>query len=248
MEKPAIRKILEALSKGKLSVDEALERLAHSYESVEFATLDLGRHLRTGIDEVILCEGKTCDEVVSIARVIYKRTNRLLATRATPDVYSVMKEEIPEACYHERARVIVVGRHRRRARGRIAVVTAGTSDIGVAEEAAITAEFFGNPVDRVYDVGVAGLHRLLGHLEKLKRASVTIVVAGMEGALPSVVGGLIGGPIIAVPTSVGYGAGFQGLAPLLAMLSSCAPGVTVVNIDNGFGAAVAATLINLKRG
>ncbi len=248
MEKRDIRSILEAVRKGDLTVAEAMDRFAHTYHSIEFATLDVGRHLRTEIDEVLLCEGKTADDIVSIAAVIYQRTRRLLATRASPDIYRLIQEQIPEAQYNDKGRVILVNSHARKTKRRIAIVTAGTSDTPVAEEAAATAEFFGNPVDRIYDVGVAGVHRLLGHLKKLRRANVVIVVAGMEGALPSVVGGLVGGPIIAVPTSVGYGASFGGITPLLAMLSTCAPGVTVVNIDNGFGAAVAASLINAKRG
>jgi len=247
MEKAGIRRILEAVSKGELTIDEALERFSNTYESIGFATVDVGRHLRTGIDEVLLCEGKDPEEIISIALVIHQRTRRLLATRVTRNIYELIKERIPDVTYNEKGRVVWANRHPRKTKRRIAVVTAGTSDIGVAEEAAATAEFFGNPVDRIYDVGVAGVHRLLGHLGKLKRANVVIVVAGMEGALPSVVGGLVGGPIIAVPTSVGYGASLKGVTALLAMLSSCAPGVTVVNIDNGFGAGVAASLINSRR-
>jgi hypothetical protein len=217
------------------------------YEGLDFANLDIGRGLRTGISEVLFCEGKNRAQVVAISESILKRTRRLLATRADADVFEAVKRAIPKARYNEAGRVITVNPHPRRIRRRIAVVSAGTSDIPVAEEAAVTAEFLGNPVDRVYDVGVAGIHRLFGHLDLLKKANVIVVVAGMEGALASVVGGLLGGPIIGVPTSVGYGASFGGIASLLTMLNSCAPGVTVVNIDNGFGAGVAASLVNAKR-
>jgi NCAIR mutase (PurE)-related protein len=247
MDEKTIRRILRALKTGKISIDEALEKLSLCYESLGFANIDVGRELRTGISEVLLCDGKTPDQVVSIAAAIWKRNGRLLATRADREVYDLVKKVIPAAKYDESARAIVVAPHRKKSRRKIAVVSAGTSDIPVAEEAAVTAEFLGNAVDRIYDVGVAGIHRLFGHLEKLRTANVIIVVAGMEGALASVVGGLVGGPIIGVPTSVGYGASFKGVASLLTMLNSCAPGVTVVNIDNGFGAGVAASLINAKR-
>jgi NCAIR mutase (PurE)-related protein len=247
MDGNAIRRLLASVRSGKLSVDEALERLSQSFESLGFATIDVGRQIRTGISEVLLCEGKSPDQVVSIAEAIFKRSGRLLATRADSEVYELVKQALPKAKYHEKARAIVISPHSKRTRRRIAVVSAGTSDIPVAEEAAVTAEFLGNPVDRIYDVGVAGIHRLFGHLDGLRKANVIIVVAGMEGALASVLGGLVGGPIVGVPTSVGYGASFEGLASLLTMLNSCAPGVTVVNIDNGFGAGVAASLINSKR-
>ncbi len=247
MDDKAIRRILLSVRSGKLGVDEALEKLALSFESLGFATIDVGRQIRTGVSEVLLCEGKSPEQVVSISEAIYKRSGRLLATRADREVYELVRQSVPEAKYHETARAIVVAPHRKRTKRRIAVVSAGTSDIPVAEEAAVTAEFLGNPVDRIYDVGVAGIHRLFGHLDRLRRANVTIVVAGMEGALASVVGGLVGGPIVGVPTSVGYGASFNGLASLLTMLNSCAPGVTAVNIDNGFGAGVAASLINSRR-
>lgn len=247
MDDKAVVETLKAVRSGKLSVDKAVARLSMCYEALDFANLDIGRSLRTGISEVLFCEGKTYDQVVSISRSILKRTRRLLATRADAGVFEAVKRAMPKAKYNDAARVITVNPHRRRVRRRIAVVSAGTSDIPVAEEAAATAQFLGNPVDRVYDVGVAGIHRLFGHLDLLKRANVIVVVAGMEGALASVVGGLVGGPIIGVPTSVGYGASFGGIASLLTMLNSCAPGVTVVNIDNGFGAGVAASLINAKR-
>jgi NCAIR mutase (PurE)-related protein len=247
MDNKAIIRILKEVRSGRLSVDQAVTRLSLCYEGLGFANLDVGRDLRTGISEVLFCEGKRRDQVVSIAEAIVRRTRRLLATRADRDVFEAVKRSIPKAGYNEAARMITVNPHPRRVRRRIAVVSAGTSDIPVAEEAAATAEFLGNPVDRVYDVGVAGIHRLFGHIDLLKRANVIVVVAGMEGALASVVGGLVGGPVIGVPTSVGYGASLKGVASLLAMLNSCAPGVTVVNIDNGFGAGVASSLMNAKR-
>ena len=247
MDSEAITGILRAVKSGKLSVDKAVARLSVCYESLDFANLDIGRGLRTGISEVLFCQGKTREQVVSISKSVLRRNRRLLATRADAETFKAVKKAIPKAKYNEAARVIVVNPHPRRVRRRIAVLSAGTSDIPVAEEAVATAEFLGNPVDRVYDVGVAGIHRLFGHLDLLKKANVIVVVAGMEGALASVVGGLVGGPIIGVPTSVGYGASFGGVASLLTMLNSCAPGVTVVNIDNGFGAGVAASLINSKR-
>lgn len=247
MDNKAIVEILRAVRSGKISVAQAVARLSVCYESLGFANLDIGRGLRTGISEVLFCEGKTRDQVVSISKSILKRNRRLMATRADAETFQAVQRSIPKAEYSEAARVITVNPHPRRVRRRIAVLSAGTSDIPVAEEAAVTAEFLGNPVDRVYDVGVAGIHRLFGHLDLLKKANVIVVVAGMEGALASVVGGLVGGPIIGVPTSVGYGASFGGIASLLTMLNSCAPGVTVVNIDNGFGAGVAASLINTKR-
>lgn len=247
MDERAIRAVLRSVRSGRLRVDEAIGKLSLSFESLGFANIDVGRQLRTGISEVLLCEGKSKDEIVSIAEAIYKRSGRLLATRADEDVFELVKQAVPKARYHEKARVITAVPHAKRTRRKIAVISAGTSDIPVAEEAAVTAEFLGNPVDRIYDVGVAGIHRLFGHLGRLRRANVIVVVAGMEGALASVIGGLVGGPIVGVPTSVGYGASLGGIASLLTMLNSCAPGVTVVNIDNGFGAGVAASLINSKR-
>lgn len=208
--------------------------------------MDVARELRTGVAEAVFCEGKTRDQVVAIAQAIYKRTGGLLATRASRETFDAVAKVIPRARYNEAARLITAGGRKKSGRGRIAVVSAGTSDIPVAEEAAATCEFLGNRVERVYDVGVAGIHRLFGHLDVLKQASVVVVAAGMEGALASVVGGLVSVPVVGVPTSVGYGASFKGLASLLGMLNSCAPGVTVVNIDNGFGAGVAASLINRK--
>lgn len=247
MDKSYIERILKSVSQGKITTEQAIDRLSHCYESLGFAKVDVARELRTGVAEAIFCEGKTRDQVVAIARSIYKRSGRLLATRASRETYEAVAEVISKASYNEAARLIVVGGRKKKGRGRIAVVSAGTSDIPVAEEAAATCEFLGDRVERVYDVGVAGIHRLFGHLDILRQARVVVVAAGMEGALASVVGGLVSVPVVGVPTSVGYGASFQGLASLLGMLNSCAPGVTVVNIDNGFGAGVAASLINQKR-
>ena len=247
MERKTVKRILSDVKAGRLSIEKAIEKISTSYESLGFARVDTGRQARTGVMEVLLCEGKTLEQIASIAETIHKRHRRLLATRADREAFEAVKRGITKAEYNETARTIVVGPHRVRSRRKIAVMSAGTSDMPVAEEAAVTAEFLGNRVERLYDVGVAGIHRLFGHLDILRGASVIIVVAGMEGALASVVGGLVGGPIIAVPTSVGYGASFNGLASLLTMLNSCAPGVTVVNIDNGFGAGVVASMINSKR-
>jgi len=261
MDRGFVEPILKALEQGKIDSAEAMRRLAHCYEPLGFATVDVGRELRTGLAEAVLCEGKSRKQVVEICRAMHKRTGRLLATRASRDTYLAVKRVIPGARYSQAARLITAGRPpgsrpaARRSAGKrsakngglIAVVSAGTSDVPVAEEAALTCEFLGNRVERVFDVGVAGIHRLFGHLDRLREARVVIVVAGMEGALASVVGGLVGVPVIGVPTSTGYGASFGGVASLLGMLNSCAPGVTVVNIDNGFGAGVAASLMNSVR-
>jgi NCAIR mutase (PurE)-related protein len=247
MDRSYIERILKSVKQGKITTDQAIGKLSHCYESLGFAEVDVARELRTGVSEAVFCEGKTRDQVVAIAQSIYKRSGRLLATRASRETYEAVAEVIPRASYNEAARLIVVGGMKKKGRGRIAVVSAGTSDIPVAEEAAATCEFLGDRVERVYDVGVAGIHRLFGHLDSLREARVVVVAAGMEGALASVVSGLVGAPVVGVPTSVGYGASFKGLASLLGMLNSCAPGVTVVNIDNGFGAGVAASLINQRR-
>jgi NCAIR mutase (PurE)-related protein len=252
LDRSYIERILKQVRQGKLTTGGAVEKLAHCYDALGFAKVDVARELRTGVAEAVFCEGKTRDQVVAIACAIHKRSGRLLATRASRETYEAVKQAIPEAAYNEAARLIVVAGKKRAARGRrnrpgrVAVVSAGTSDIPVAEEAAATCEFMGNRVDRIYDVGVAGIHRLFGDLDRLRRAGVVVVAAGMEGALASVVSGLVSVPVVGVPTSVGYGASFKGLASLLGMLNSCAPGVTVVNIDNGFGAGVAASLIVRK--
>ncbi|MFA4944156.1 MAG: nickel pincer cofactor biosynthesis protein LarB [Lentisphaeria bacterium] len=206
---------------------------------------DLDRASRLGFAEVIYCPGKTEAHLRAAAAALFNTHPNVLATRATPLQAAVIREVCPAAEYNELARCVFKHEDRtERGRGPVLVITAGTCDVPVAEEAACTAEVMGNRVERLYDVGVAGLHRLMSRREHLERAAVLIVVAGMEGALPSVVGGLVSKPVIAVPTSIGYGASFQGIAPLLSMLNSCAPGVTVVNIDNGFGAAYAASRIN----
>lgn len=206
---------------------------------------DLEREERIGFAEVIYCPGKTDEQLQSMAAALFGNHKNVLATRATPEQAALLQALDNDAEYNELARVIFIHRdHEDRGRGRVAVVSAGTCDLPVAEEAACCAEVMGNEVDRIYDVGVSGLHRVMAHRETLEEAEVAVVVAGMEGALPSVVGGLISRPIIAVPTSIGYGTSFKGVTPLLSMLNSCAPGVSVVNIDNGFGAAFAATRIN----
>lgn len=218
------------------------KRLA--YEDLGFAKVDLHRHRRKGFPEVIYCEGKTSEQVIKIAKRIWEHGHDVLATRADRKAFAAVKKVLKNAKYYKSARAITAQRKPRRlVAGSIAIITAGTADLPVAEEAAVTSEFLGNKVERFYDVGVAGIHRLVKNLDKIKKARVIIVVAGMEGALPSVLGGLVDRPIIAVPTSVGYGASFKGLSALLTMMNSCAPGVAVVNIDNGFGAAVMAYYI-----
>jgi pyridinium-3,5-biscarboxylic acid mononucleotide synthase len=243
----SLRKLFEQLRNHKLSPDEALNRLRHMpFEDLGFAKVDHHRTLRAGMPEVILAEGKTPTQVAEIfARLAGKQNGNILATRATQVQFTAVKKKVPRAQFRPQARAIVLARDQRKyGRGKIAVVSAGTSDIPVAEEAAITAETMGNEVERLYDVGVAGIHRLLANRDSLTAARVVIVCAGMEGALPSVVGGLVGVPVIAVPTSVGYGASFNGLAALLGMINSCASNVSVVNIDNGFGAGYVASVIN----
>ncbi len=243
--KERIRELLGAVKRGKITVEAALKALKKlPFEDLDFAHIDHHRTLRRGFPEVVLCEGKKAQHVVAILKRIADEQGTLLATRVDRQMAEIIKEQIPEVHYHEVARIIYRVQERSPKRGPfILVVSAGTSDIPVAEEAAVTAEVMGHRVERLFDVGVAGLHRLLGHWGKFQRAGVIIVVAGMEGALASVVGGLVDKPVIAVPTSVGYGASFGGLAALLAMLNSCAAGVTVVNIDNGFGAGYAASLM-----
>ena len=241
--------LLRRVRSGKVSVPDAVERLrALPFEDLGFAKVDHHRALRTGFPEVIYCAGKTADQVVQIARRISAHHRVALATRCSEEHCAALHKAFPDVAHHELARIVVVGKPRRPSRraGPVAVVTAGTADEPVAEEAAVTAETLGCRVERIYDVGVAGLHRLLGHRESLEKARAIIVVAGMEGALASVVGGLVSAPVVAVPTSVGYGASFQGLAALLTMLNSCAAGVTVVNIDNGFGAGYFAALLMRK--
>lgn len=247
MEQDKLYSMLEGLRRGDHTVEEVIEQLKFlPYESVDsFANLDHHRLLRTGIPEVIFAQGKTPDHVVEIFLRIKNHSQQVLATRVSFEVYSQVKDRLPGVTYHSAARVLYLDQDLGEVKQPgILVLTAGTSDIPVAEEAAITAELMGHQVERIYDVGVAGLHRLLDHHAELQKARVIIVVAGMEGALPSVIGGLVSAPVIAVPTSVGYGASFQGLAALLGMLNSCASGLAVVNIDNGFGAGCLAAKIN----
>ncbi len=215
------------------------------YRDMGFAKIDTHRHLRTGVPEVIFCQGKTLEQIAKIAERLIEDNRNIMATRATPEAYERIQELTGQAEYHEMARVVVVKPEALpELKGHIAVVCAGTADIPVAEEAFIVAQTLGNRVERFYDVGVAGIHRLLDQREKIARANAIITVAGMEGALAGVVAGLMDKPVIAVPTSVGYGASFQGLSALLTMLNSCAPGISVVNIDNGFGAGYQAHQIN----
>jgi pyridinium-3,5-biscarboxylic acid mononucleotide synthase len=242
----AIRRIFVEVRKGRLAPDEAVDRLRHlPFEDLGFAKVDHHRALRTGMPEVILGEGKTPAQVAQIFSRLAKHGGNILATRTSPQQFAAVRKKVPKAEYRGLARAVVLRREQKKyGKGTIAVVSAGTSDIPVAEEAVVTAEVMGNDVERLYDVGVAGIHRLLANRGALTRARVVVVCAGMEGALPSVVGGLIGVPVIAVPTSVGYGAAFNGLAALLGMMNSCASNVSVVNIDNGFGAGYVASLIN----
>ena len=246
MDPDALKDLLENVRTKSVSVDDAMERLKSlPFDDLGFARVDHHRCLRCGFPEVIFCEGKTIDQVLGVATSIINAGNDLLATRAHPSVYDALAQKFPDAHYNALGRTIVVKRTKRPlAKGLILVVTGGTSDIPVAEEARATAEVMDNPVKVIYDAGVAGIHRLLRNHDELRAANVVIVVAGMEGALASVVGGLVQRPVIAVPTSIGYGASFGGVAALLSMLNSCASGVAVVNIDNGFGAGYVASLIN----
>lgn len=241
-----LAEILEKYKQGELDLAGALEMASrHGVEEMGFATIDTDRLQRTGLPEMIYAAGKTTEQVKGIAERMYEKGMDILATRATPEMYAAIKEIIPAASFNPLARVISYKRQDvRNTKGYIAIVAAGTSDMPVAEEAAETARFLGNEVKTMYDVGVAGIHRLFYKLNDIRNARVIIVVAGMEGALGSVVGGLVDKPVIGVPTSIGYGANFQGLSALLSMLNSCASGISVVNIDNGFGAACQASLIN----
>ena len=248
MNSAALRKLFEQVQKRKLSPDEAVQRLRHlPFENLGFAKIDHHRALRQGMPEVIFSQGKTPRQVAEIFSHLAQHGGNVLATRATAEQFEAVAAKTEKAEYHPLARAIILKRDRTRyGKGIIAVVSAGTSDIPVAEEAVLTAEMMGNEVQHIYDVGVAGIHRLMAHRAALSKARVIVVCAGMEGALPSVVGGLVGVPVIAVPTSVGYGAAFEGLAALLGMMNSCASNVSVVNIDNGFGAGYVASLINRR--
>ncbi len=246
MNPESIRKLFEQVRAGKLSPDEGVERLRHlPFEDLGFAKVDHHRALRAGMPEVVFGPGKTPAQVATIFTRLAKHGKNVLATRATEEQFKAIRKTNRVAKFEKGARAIVLRRdHKLYGKGLITVISAGTSDIPIAEEAAVTADLMGNHVERIYDVGVAGIHRLLAHRQAISRSRVAIVCAGMEGALPSVVGGLIGVPVIAVPTSIGYGAAFEGMAALLGMMNSCASNVSVVNIDNGFGAGYVASLIN----
>ncbi len=250
MNPEALRQLLEEVRGGGVGVEEAIERLRHlPFEPMEFANVDHHRALRCGFPEVIYCEGKTPKQVVKIFRRLAEHGGNVLATRAAPKVFRALAKEFKSASYDRRARAIVLRQAEPRwSRGVVGIVSAGTSDMHVAEEARVTCEIMDQRTQTFYDVGVAGIHRLLAHSAELQALSAIVVVAGMEGALASVVGGLVAAPVIAVPTSVGYGASFHGLAPLLTMLNSCAAGVSVVNIDNGFAGGYMAALINRLAG
>jgi NCAIR mutase (PurE)-related protein len=246
MNENDLRELLEAVRAEHLTVDEAILSLRKlPFEDLEFARLDTHRPLRNGFAEVVFCLGKRTHQIILLLERLAEGNEPVLATRASQEVFNAVQEKIPHAVFNELAHTIVI-QHRPLPKrpGVILVICAGTADIPVAEEAAVTADVMGNRVERLYDVGVAGLHRLVGELGRIQSASVLIVAAGMEGALPSVIAGLVQRPVIAVPTSVGYGASFGGIAALLGMLNSCASGVTVVNIDNGFGAGYAASQMN----
>ncbi len=247
MDTEKLSKLLDGVRKGKVTVASALNRLNHlPYEDLGFAKVDHHRALRQGVPEVIMGQSKTAESLAAITRSLKKQGSNVLITRLSPEKMNALRKQIKGLRYHRNARAATwVGKPIPiKGKGKILVISAGTSDIPVAEEASLTGEMMGNRVEHLFDVGVAGIHRLLENREKLLAASVLIVVAGMEGALPSVVGGLVDKPVIAVPTSIGYGASFHGLSALLGMLNSCAAGVMVVNIDNGFGAGFAASLIN----
>jgi pyridinium-3,5-biscarboxylic acid mononucleotide synthase len=246
MDASTLRKLLQQVKQGRVSPDEAVARLRHMpFEDLGFAKVDHHRALRVGMPEVIFSLGKTPQQVAAIFKRLAAHGRNILATKAEPQHFKAVKKAVRKVEYNPTARTIVLKQDDARyGKGLIVVISAGTSDIPVAEEALVTADAMGNEVAHLYDVGVAGIHRLLANKKVLDRARVAIVCAGMEGALPSVVGGLIGAPVIAVPTSIGYGAAFKGLAALLGMLNSCASNVSVVNIDNGFGAAYVASTIN----
>lgn len=251
MDNKRLKTLLEKVKSGKVPVDEALDRLRTlPYDELGYAKLDLHRGIRTGFPEVVFCQGKTCEQSVEIVKRLAGHHAKVLATRVAPDVAGRIAEEVAGCTYHGTARILVVDGQRGKPQKAgpdkkyVMVLCAGTADLPVAEEAAVTAEVMGSRVERSYDVGVAGLHRLLDQRDRIMQANVLVVVAGMEGALPSVVGGMVSCPVIAVPTSVGYGASFGGLAALLAMLNTCAAGVAVMNIDNGFGAGYFAHMVN----
>lgn len=246
MTKQEIKNLLEEVRAGKTEIEEALEILeTFPFKDLGYAKIDYHREIRTGYPEIIYCAGKTVTQVKEIFSMMAGSENNVIGTRACENMFEAVRSVIPDAMYHPAARIISVQKRPLPVSpGRIAVITAGTSDIPVAEEAAVTAMLLGNDILKVYDAGVAGIHRLIDRISEIRACRVIIVIAGMEGALASVVGGLVNKPVIAVPTSVGYGANFGGISALLAMLTSCSAGVTVVNIDNGFGAGFAASMIN----
>lgn len=246
MDVEKIKELLENVRAGKTGVAEALESLKSlPYEDLGFAKIDTHRDLRRGFPEVVFCQGKTLEQITKIVERLLAGDGSVMATRASKEVYEAIRNLRADAVYYETAGIVLVGKRKKKTTTKtILVVSAGTSDLPVSEEVAVTAEAMGNTVERLYDVGVAGVHRLFGNKERLFQANVIVVVAGMEGALASIVGGLVDKPVIAVPTSVGYGASFGGLAALLTMLNCCSPGVVVVNIDNGFGAGYFASIIN----
>jgi len=247
MEKKEIEEILNQFKSGQIEIKEALEKFKHfPYDDLGFAKIDNQRHLRKGFPEVIFCQGKSLEKITKIAKRTKEDGGKIVATRANFQIYQEIKKIVPEIIYFKEAKIVAerVIEEKSSSDKFILVVSGGTADIPVAEEAGVIAELMGNKVERLYDVGVAGIHRILNNSKILRAANVLIVVAGMEGALPSVVGGLVDKPIIALPTSVGYGANFKGLSALLTMLNSCAPGIAVVNVDNGFGAGYMASLIN----
>lgn len=241
-----VENILKNVKSGNTTVEEALEVLKNfPYTDLGFARIDHHREIRTGYPEIVYCAGKTVEQVREIIRIMSERENNVIGTRANQEMFDAVKSIIKDAVYYSVARIISVQKKKPASpESMIAVITAGTSDMPVAEEAAVTAELLGNNIVRIYDAGVAGIHRLVDKLPEIRKCKVVIVIAGMEGALASVVGGLVDKPVIAVPTSVGYGANFGGISALLAMLTSCSTGVTVVNIDNGFGAGFSASMIN----
>ena len=246
MNSSELEKILGEIRAGNMSVEEAMEKLRDfPYTDLGFARIDNHRELRTGYPEIVYCAGKTPEQVRAIFKAMERHNNNIIGTKAGKEMFDYISPSFPEAVYYETARIIsIVKKEIVPPASKIAISTAGTSDIPVAEEAAVTAELLGNEVIRIYDAGVAGIHRLVDKLPEIRSCRVSVVIAGMEGALASVVGGLVNMPVIAVPTSVGYGAAFEGISALLAMMTSCAAGVTVVNIDNGFGAGFAASRIN----
>lgn len=250
MDRDKLKKLLEDVKSGNIDINNAMEMLkVFPFEDLGFAKIDTHRDLRKGFPEVVFCQGKTTEQIIKIIEKFREANKLVMATRATKDVFIELKKNDKDAVYYEPARIILIGEKKKPKTDKmILIVSAGTSDLPVAEEAAVTSEIMGNNVERLYDIGVAGIHRLFKNTDILFKANVVVVVAGMEGALASIVGGIVSKPVIAVPTSVGYGASFNGLSALLTMLNSCAPGVAVVNIDNGFGAGYMASIINKPGG